>query len=327
MATYNGPSFNDYTNTNTNMTTSTGLTPGMQTYYNRVLLQDKEAKLVHRQFCTHIPYPKNNGTTMNLRKLLKIASTTTPLTEGNPGDGQMLSETYTTMTIAQYGNYVRTTDWLDMVHLDENLERRVRRMGDAGMRSLDEVVRDEMATATSVIYANGKTARNALTASDKLTNVELRKAVVQLKNNLAEPFEGGMYVAIINPNITYDLQDDSRFIAVSEYQDKDNIYKGEIGRLNGLYGVRLVEATNIKIFTGAGASSADVASIIVLGRDAVYDTDIAGANPHVVVHTPGSAGTLDPLDQISTVGWKMDGYGVKVLQPQYCVRIECGFTA
>ena len=41
----------------------------------------------------------------------------------------------------------------------------------------------------------------------------------------------------------------------------------------------------------------------------------------------GSAGTADPLDQISTVGWKMDGFGAKLLQPEYAVRIECGFSA
>lgn len=318
---------NQHTNTDTNMTTSSGLSAGMQTYYNRTLLEDKEDKLIHRQFCTHIPFPRNNGTTMNLRKLLKIPSKITPLSEGNPGDGEMLSETAVTISIAQYGDYAVTTDWLDMVHLDERIERRVKRMGDAGMRSLDTIVCNEMATATNVIYANGKTARANVAASDKLTNVELRKAVVFLKNHLAEPFDGGMYVAIINPNITYDLQDDPRFLAVSQYQDKMNVYRGEIGRLNGLYGVRLVEATNMKIFTAAGASSADVASVIVLGRDAVYDTDLMSANPRVIVKNKGSAGTLDPLDQIATVGWKMDGYGVKVLQPQYCVRIECGFTA
>lgn len=38
------------TNTNTNMTTSSGLTPGMQTYYNRTLLETFEPNLVHLQF-------------------------------------------------------------------------------------------------------------------------------------------------------------------------------------------------------------------------------------------------------------------------------------
>lgn len=320
------PNANQFTNTNTNMTSSSGLSAGMQTYYNKLLLEDREADLVHEQFCTHIPFPRNSGTTMNLRKLLKLASNTTPLLEGNPGDGQMLSEVAVTMQIKQYGDYVRTTDWLDLVHLDERIERRVLRMRNAAWRSIDEMVRDEMATVPNVIYAGGKTARNALTASDKLTNVEIRKAVVFLKNHLAQPFGDGMFVGIINPNITYDLQDDDRFVAVSEYQDKQNIYKGEIGRLNGFYGIRLVEATNMKIFTGAGASSADVASVIVLGREAIYDTDLMGGNPRIIVKNPGSAGTQDPLDQIATVGWKLNGWGVKALQPQYAVRIECGFT-
>ena len=56
-------------------------------------------------------------------------------------------------------------------------------------------------------------------------------------------------------------------------------------------------------------------------------TSLRGARPRVIVKPAGSAGTADPLDQISTVGWKMDGFGVKLLQPEYAVRIECGFTA
>lgn len=39
-----------YTNTDTNMTTSSGLSAGMQTYYNRELLRTFEANLVHLQF-------------------------------------------------------------------------------------------------------------------------------------------------------------------------------------------------------------------------------------------------------------------------------------
>ena len=122
----------------------------------------------------------------------------------------------------------------------------------------------------------------------------------------------------------YDLQDDEKFIAVSKYQDKENIYTGEVGRL---FGIRFVESTEAKIFEGAGASSADVASVIVLGRYAYGLTSLKGTKPHVVVKPAGSAGTADPLDQISTVGWKLDGFAVKLLQPEFAVRIECGFSA
>lgn len=314
---------NAYTNTNTNMTTSTGLTPGMQTYYNRELLRTFEPHLVHLQFGENYRMPMNSGITMNMRKMIPVAAKTTALEEGNPGDGKMLAEVAVTTTIQQFGDYARCSDWLDMVHLDENITRRVQRFGDAGARSVDALVRDELATCTNVIYAGGKTARAQLTAADKLTSKELRKAVRTLKKNLAEKFNG-YYVAIVGPDTVYDLQEDDAWVKVSEYQDKENIYTGEVGRL---FGIRFVESTEAKIFEGAGASSADVASVIVLGRYAYGLTSLKGNKPRVVVKPAGSAGTADPLDQISTVGWKMDGFGAKLLQPEYAVRIECGFSA
>ena len=311
------------TNTNTNMTTSSGLTPGMQTYYNRTLLETFEPNLVHLQFGDEHRMPPNSGLVMNMRKMIPLEADTTELSEGNPGDGVMVTETEVTVQLKQYGKYGKFTDKLMMTHLDETILREVKRFGDQGARSIDTAVREELATCTNVIYAGGKTSRGTLTAADKLTSTELRKAVRMLKKNNAQKF-GGYYIAIVGPDTIFDLQDDEKFIAVSKYQDKENIYTGEVGRL---FGVRLVETTEAKIFEGKGASGADVASVIVLGKYAYGITSLKGSKPSVIVKPAGSAGTADPLDQISTVGWKMDGFGAKLLQPEYAVRIECGFSA
>lgn len=312
-----------YTNTDTNMTTSTGLSRGMQTYYNRELLRNFEPRLVHIQFGDEHRMPLSSGRVMNFRKLTPLETNTSELSEGNPGEGVMFAESDVTVQLRQHGEYARCSDLLDMTHLDLNIMRKTELFGDAGARSLDALVRDELATCTNVIYAGGKTSRGALTASDKLTSVELRKAVRTLKKNHAQTF-GGYYIAIVGPDTTYDLQDDESFVKVSQYQDKENIYSGEVGRL---FGCRLVETTEAKIFAGQGDSSGDVASIIVLGRYAYGYTSIRGANPRIIVKPAGSAGTSDPLDQISTIGWKLDAFGVKMLQPEFAVRIECGFSA
>ena len=312
-----------YTSTNTNMTASTGLTPGMQTYYNRELLRTFEPELVHLQFGDEHRMPENSGLVMNMRKIIPLETNTTALTEGEPGDSVMLTETEVTVKLEQYGEYARCTDKLDLSHLDMNILRKTKLFGDAGARSIDAVVREELATCTNVIYAGGKTSRSALTSADKLTTKELRKAVRKLKKAHAQTF-GGYYIAIVGPDTFFDLQDDETFVAVSRYQDKEAVYTGEIGRL---FGCRIVETTEAKVFEGAGASGADVASVIVLGQYAYGYTSFKGAKPRVIVKPAGSAGTSDPLDQISTVGWKMDGFGVKMLQPEYAVRIECGFTA
>ena len=312
-----------YTSTNTNMTASAGLTPGMQTYYNRELLRTFEPELVHLQFGDEHRMPENSGLVMNMRKIIPLEANTNTLSEGEPGESVMLTETEVTVKLEQYGEYARCTDKLDLSHLDMNILRKTKLFGDAGARSIDAVVREELATCTNVIYAGGKTSRGALTSSDKLTTKELRKAVRKLKKAHAQTF-GGYYIAIVGPDTFFDLQDDETFVAVSRYQDKEAVYTGEIGRL---FGCRIVETTEAKVFEGAGASGADVASVIVLGQYAYGYTSFTGAKPRVIVKPAGSAGTSDPLDQISTVGWKMDGFGVKMLQPEYAVRIECGFTA
>ena len=312
-----------YTNTDTNMTTSSGLSAGMQTYYNRELLRTFEPNLVHLQFGDEHRMPPHSGLVMNMRKLIPLETNTKALSEGDPGESVMLAETEVTVQLQQYGEYARCTDKLDLTHLDMDIMRRTKLFGDAGARSIDAVVREELAKCANVIYAGGKASRAELTAADKLTSRELRKAVKTLKKNHAQTFDG-YFVAIIGPDTMYDLQEDEAFVKVSQYQDKENIYTGEVGRL---FGVRLVETTEAKIFEGAGASGADVASVIVLGQYAYGVTSLKGAKPRVIVKPAGSAGTADPLDQISTVGWKMDGFGAKLLQPEYAVRIECGFSA
>lgn len=312
-----------YTNTDTNMTTSSALSAGMQTYYNRELLRTFEPNLVHLQFGDEHRMPPHSGLVMNMRKLIPLETNTKALSEGDPGESVMLAETEVTVQLQQYGEYARCTDKLDLTHLDMDIMRRTKLFGDAGARSIDAVVREELAKCANVIYAGGKASRAELTAADKLTSRELRKAVKTLKKNHAQTF-GGYFVAIIGPDTMYDLQEDEAFVKVSQYQDKENIYTGEVGRL---FGVRLVETTEAKIFEGAGASGADVASVIVLGQYAYGVTSLKGAKPRVIVKPAGSAGAADPLDQISTVGWKMDGFGAKLLQPEYAVRIECGFSA
>ena len=312
-----------YTNTDTNMTTNSALSAGMQTYYNRELLRTFEPNLVHLQFGDEHRMPPHSGLVMNMRKLIPLETNTKALSEGDPGESVMLAETEVTVQLQQYGEYARCTDKLDLTHLDMDIMRRTKLFGDAGARSIDAVVREELAKCANVIYAGGKASRAELTAADKLTSRELRKAVKTLKKNHAQTF-GGYFVAIIGPDTMYDLQEDEAFVKVSQYQDKENIYTGEVGRL---FGVRLVETTEAKIFEGAGASGADVASVIVLGQYAYGVTSLKGAKPRVIVKPAGSAGTADPLDQISTVGWKMDGFGAKLLQPEYAVRIECGFSA
>ena len=111
---------------NTNKTTSPSLSPGMQTYYNRELLRTFEPELVHLQFGDEHRMPPNAGLVMNMRKIIPLATNTAELTEGEPGEGVSLSETEVTVRLAQYGEYARCTDKLDLTHLDMNILRKTK---------------------------------------------------------------------------------------------------------------------------------------------------------------------------------------------------------
>ena len=91
-----------YTSENTNMTGSTGLTPGMQTYYNRELLRTFEPELVHLQFGDEHRMPPNAGLVMNMRKIIPLEANTAALTEGEPGESVMLTETEVTVKLEVY---------------------------------------------------------------------------------------------------------------------------------------------------------------------------------------------------------------------------------
>ena len=77
------------------------------------------------------------------------------------------------------------------------------------------------------------------------------------------------------------------------------------------------------IYPGEGcAQGKPVASTLIFGRNAYGVIDIEGGNLRSIIKPRGSSGTSDPLDQISTIGWKVDGFAAKVLQPLWIVHIE-----
>lgn len=83
-------------------------------------------------------------------------------------------------------------------------------------------------------------------------------------------------------------------------------------------------AADTKIYPGeAGAAGCAIYGTVVLGKDAYGIIDPSAESLEVIVKQKGSAGTNDPLDQRSTVGWKAST-AAKILYQERIVRIESG---
>ncbi len=233
-----------------NGTYSEGLSPEMRTYYSDYLIDNAEPYLCHDQFGQSHPIPPNNGTTISFRKYDPLPKQMKPLSEGVTPDGQKLSMTKIEATVAQYGGYVELTDLLLMTAVDNNLVMATKLLGAQAGRTLDTISREVLAGGTNVQYAAGQvSARFLLTGGQTSDNHYLtvdciRRAVRFLKNQNAEKINGD-YVAIIHPDVSYDLMNDPAWKYPHQYADPKNIYEGEIGKIEG---VRFVETTEAKIF-------------------------------------------------------------------------------
>lgn len=303
---------------NTQKTTQDSLSAEMKTFYDKVLIKFARPNLVHDQFAQTKNIPKNGGKTIEFRKYSPLAKATTPLTEGVTPDGQQLTVSTITATVAQYGGFIELSDVLLLTAIDNNLVEAQEILGDQAGRTLDTITREVLNGGTNVIYAGGKTARASLAADDKISVSLIKQAVRNLKVNLAKKING-YYVAIIHPDVSYDLMCDPEWISASEYAGSTQLFEGEIGKVHG---VRFVETTEAKIWDNAAASSAkSVYSTLILGSNAYGTTSVEGGGLTSIVKQLGSAGTADPLNQRATAGWKAIKTAVRLVET-YMVRLE-----
>lgn len=308
-----------------NMTSSQNLHTTVQNYYDGKLLMEMEKQLVFYQGGQRKTLPKGNGRVVEFWRYEPFNAVTTPLTEGVVPDGQALNMEKVTAEVQTYGGYVATTDVLDLTGVNTQTNQLVHLMAKQGALSIDHLVRDAITQGENVLYMGGKAARSAITDTDILTLDDIRRAVRMLEKAGAPKFNRGgkgYYKAIIGSDAKFSLMGDPLWEDKAKYQQAEQIENGEIGKL---FGVIFIESSEAAVYAGAGSDGVDVGAALIFGEDAygVVDLGIVGASPvRTIVKPLGSAGTADPLDQMATVGWKVDGFTAVILNQDWIVRME-----
>ncbi len=304
-----------------------GLSPEMKTFYDMTLIDVAGPELVHEQFGQKRPIPKNGGKTIEFRQFSPLAKALTPITEGVTPSGNSLTVTAKTATVSQYGDFITQSDVLELTSLDNTILEATKLLGRQAGLTLDTVVRNVLQSGTNVTYcpkisSTGTetvvTSRTGLDITAQLTVDTVMQVVAKLRAQNA-PTINGKYVAIIHPYAAYDLMRDPEWVDAHKYTTSENLYEGEIGEIAG---VRFVETSEAKIYSGDGCPSGLAVFATLFIADGAYGvTEVEGGGLQTIVKQKGSAGTADPLDQRSSVGWK----GLKVaeiLVDNYLVRVE-----
>lgn len=281
---------------------------GVTTVYDQAALEAFRAKNIFRRMAeirwSEAAAPvRGNPVTFTL--ITALSTATSALSETTEPTPVTINDTQKSVTLAEYGNAVKRTNkaevtsffnlnMIDVQEVTANMEE-----------SLDIIARDVLVAGTNVLRVNGRATRGAVAAGDTMTANMLRQARAYLMGRNTPYMAGAdMYLAVIHPDVSYDLQVESgnqAWIGPHVNVDTNNIYTGEIGALGG---IRVVENANAKIFVDAGATSTvDVYVTVVVGRQALGEA--VGTPQHVVI-----SGPFDDLQRFVSVGWyALLGYG------------------
>lgn len=301
---------------NTNVTTDSGMSVEMKTFYDMTLIDEAQPNLIHNQFGQKRPIPANGGKKIEFRKFASLPKALTALTEGVTPDGKKLSVSKIEAEVSQYGDYVVHSDVLKLTTIDNVIVEATKILGNQAGLTLDTLTRNVLHSGTNVMYcpkADGTAvdSRAGLDDTCKLTVDVIKRAVAIMKKNNA-PKINGDYVAIVHPFVAYDLMSDEAWIDAHKYANPDNIYEGEIGKVAG---VRFVESSEAKIYEGG------VFGTLLIAEGAYGVTEVTGGGLETIIKQIGSSGVADALNQRGSIGWKAMTTAEILVEP-YLMRIE-----
>lgn len=302
------------------------LTAEQHTFFQDEMLERLIPELHWTEFGEKKNIPKRKGATTNFRRLNSLEEVKTELPEGTTPDGVDLNITAINTTVKWYGSWTKISDPIDLAGYDPLMQETSGLMGENAGQSIDLIVRDVLSAGTNVMYANGKLSRATVAATDKITMADVIKARRALRRARVKPIRlpngaGTGYVALIHVDVASDLMQTDEWKKANNENNTKHWMDGVLGKM---YGIWFVEVDNGVVFEGAGDAGADVYGTIFLGRGAYGLADIQGSGkPEIIVHTAGSAGSADPLNQFNTVAWKCAFTAVR-LQELAILRYESG---
>ena len=301
-----------------------GLSLGMKEHYNRKLLDRAVPDFIHAGHGDKSGIPRNEGKGVEFRRYERPSAVTVALTEGTPPSVTNLTISNVQATVDQYGAFNRHSELLLSQNYDPFLAAWSEMWGQHMGDTIDIIARNIITAGTGVQFAQTALSRGAVggTTSMRISYAEIRELVSTLRNNDAKPVVDNKFLGLIHHHTEAEMFADSDILASFQQAyvrgPGNPLVQGEVG---DFHGVRWLTSSNARIFGSLGASGADVYGTLVFGRQFYGEIDYEAMGSQVIVKAIGSAGGLDPLDQMGTHGWKA-AYVAVITNQSWGVRLE-----
>jgi N4-gp56 family major capsid protein len=163
-------------------------------------------------------------------------------------------------------------------------------------------------------------------------------AIATLELNNAQPGAGSMVPVIMGPLSFAELMNDATFVALFSRTGGEQMYQYKMGTI---LNAEIYVTSNVRTYVDGGASNADPASMLFIGKGAYglagmqnaavdYVQDPGGEHGNnttrsvrpvdIIMKGLGDVGN-DPLNQRGSIGWKAT-HDAKILNSAWVVDLE-----
>lgn len=253
--------------------------------------------------------------------------------------GTAASVSDTSATLSKYGQVYALNEEVDLINFNGQTSKLVETLSISAGRSLNRLQRNILEdNVSSLIYAGDVSADGDV--GDIIDLKTIRNAVNRLQNDSAlkfRPMSTGdtrfgtsptrpAFVMLSHVDVEEDVRDISSFIKVEQYAGHTATFRGEYGMVHG---VRCISSEEASVDASSGAApgpgglrttngtAADLYTSVIYGLDAhgsvglgvemvkeVYQAGDSLPAIQLIQHNRGSAGAMDPLNEIMTLAWK-----------------------
>ena len=263
------------------------------------------------------------GSSVVLQRYVDLTKKTATLTETvDPDAVALATPTYTTITLAEYGNAVLVTRALELFSLAD-VDPAIANIIAFNMAdSIDEVAQTVLRAGTNVLRGGTATSTATLASSDTFTSALARKATAKLRANKAIPRKGSLYWAGIHPEVSHDLRAETgvgSWRQPHEYQSNDSIWAGEIGTYEGAFYVESPRLYNDKVGANRTTSSTTTTASAASGATTLALTSTSGI-------AVGDAVMATGLTTSTTYVTAIDGLNVTISPAVLSAGVTSGAT-
>jgi len=289
-------------------TTTANVDPAVALFYDKILLDRALPKLIHDIAGQQRNLRQRSGNTIKFRRYNSLPLANVPLAEGQPPPLNQLSKTDLLATIQQFAGAVAITDVIKYTVEDDTMQETTQLQGEQMGLTLDTILRDVLCASAS--YRTCVTGINGGTPTE-LNQVDIDNSIVALLGGNAEYLEevkeastgigttpiAPAFVGIGHTDELPTLKNCTDWIPSFKYPKADPMHRAELGATGY---VRWLLTTNAKIAT----TGPKVYNNLMIGRNAYGVIELDDATVQNIFHDFGSAGPMDPANQLASMGWK-----------------------